>query len=192
MYLDSFVTPLLSTARGFIVCCVFISVTISVNAQTTERRTELTQAESAPGFKKQNNTAERKVINEATSRGDENNNTVSNTQTESRPLPVFNYSDLPSDVQQRLNENKNSDRYLFDGVVKGYTVNIPASTNPFESEKLLSFLSTQHGFIKSEFVSPGTVRLLVQPDFDSVQLKELLKAQSLDFNFVNEFFTLDK
>lgn len=113
------------------------------------------------------------------------------TETQVAVIPAYDYNQLAAYVQQRLDENKTAGRDLFNGVVKGFTVNIPVCTNAFEAASLLSFLSAQAFYVRSEFVSPGTVRILVQPSFDSVQLKDAMRAQGIDFNFINEFYALN-
>lgn len=115
--------------------------------------------------------------------------TASNQPFENIP---FDYSQMPKDVQLKIDANKAAGKSSLDNIEKGYTVEIKSCTSADIAKNELSFLNTQSGFIRVEFVKEGLVRIIVMPSLDSVVLKEKLFAGGISFNFLNEFFQLKK
>ena len=115
--------------------------------------------------------------------------TVSNQTLEDIP---FNYSQMPNDVQLKIDENKAAGKSSLDNIEKGFTVEIKKCVSNDVTKKELAFLNTQSGFIRVEFVKEGLVRIIVMPTLDSVVLKEKMISGGISFNFLNEFFQLKK
>lgn len=100
----------------------------------------------------------------------------------------FDINQMSSDVQSKINNNKSAGKNLMDGIAKGFTVEIKSCINSDETKKILSFLENENGIIKSEFVSKGIIKIIVEPAFDSVVLKEKMLEAGINFNFQNEFY----
>lgn len=105
---------------------------------------------------------------------------------------LFDYSQMPFDVQKKIDFNKATGKNLLDGIAKAFTVEIKSCANAVSAKIELGFLEKDSRFISAEFVSPGIVRLNVINSFDSVQLKELMLEAGISFNFLNEFYFVNK
>ena len=100
----------------------------------------------------------------------------------------FDYTQIPIDVQKKIDFNKATGKKLLDGIAKAFTVEIKSCTSTVSAKTELIFLEKDSRFISTEFVSPGIVRLNVINSFDSVELKELMLGARIGFNFLNEFY----
>lgn len=100
----------------------------------------------------------------------------------------FDYTQIPIDVQKKIDFNKATGKNLLDGIAKAFTVEIKSCTSTVSAKTELIFLEKDSRFISTEFVSPGIVRLNVINSFDSVELKELMLGARIGFNFLNEFY----
>lgn len=100
----------------------------------------------------------------------------------------FDYTQIPIDVQKKIDFNKATGKNLLDGIAKAFTVEIKSCTNSVSTKTILGFLNKDIRFLNTEFVSPGIVRLNVINSFDSVELKELMLGAGISFNFLNEFY----
>lgn len=109
---------------------------------------------------------------------------------ESIPLESiqFDYSQMPFDVQNKIDLNKATEKNLLDGIAKAFTVEINSCNTAESVKNTLSFLGDDNRFINSEFVSSGVVRINVVNSFDSVALKELMLEAGISFNFLNEYY----
>ena len=105
--------------------------------------------------------------------------------------PAVNYESMPAAVQQKMNENKAAGLPYHNGIVKKYTVDIAAVTST-SGLVLLDFLSSVSGFIRSEFISPGHVMLIVEPALESTALKNALLGKSVSFQFIDETYTVSE
>lgn len=134
-----------------------------------------------------------KTINQ-TSTLSQPNSTVNNSDDNAKTFTALNidFDKLPADVQQKINANKLSGKNLLDGIAKAFTVEVKTCNTIEDEQKALSFLTTKKGFINSEFVSSGFVRIIVEPTFDSVELKDLMLNAAIDFNFLNEYYLVKK
>ena len=104
----------------------------------------------------------------------------------------IDYNNMPADVKSKVNANKAGGKDLLDGIVKVFTVEIKTCTTDADHKKLLSFLKAKKGFINSEFVSAGLLRIMVDPAFDSVDLKDVMLAEGIRFNFLSRTYLLKK
>lgn len=102
----------------------------------------------------------------------------------------FDYNSMPYDVKNRVSSNKANGKPLLDGVLKGYTVDIAACQSETSTKSILSFLTDMKGFCKVVFISPGKVKLIVQPELSSVDLKDNMLRSKLKFNFLEQFYLL--
>ena len=117
---------------------------------------------------------------------------IAPTTSMTESIVATDYARMPADVQLKLNNNKAQGKDLLDGISKGFTVQINACRTDAAREKILSFLKTKKGFTSSEFVSPGLVKIIVDPSFDSGDLKDSMDAERIVFNFINRFYLLKK
>lgn len=102
----------------------------------------------------------------------------------------IDYKNMPADVQARIDRNKAQGKYLLDGIAKSFTVEIKTCLTDADHKKTLSFLKTKTGFIKSQFISTGVVKIIVEPVFDSENLKEAMVTEGIHFNFLNRSYLL--
>lgn len=121
--------------------------------------------------------------------GNQSNEGVQINKTDKNFL--FNYNQMPYAVQLKIDENKADGKGEFNGIVKGYAVEIKSCINSDVTKSKLAFLKDQKGFIGFDFVSSGIIKINVIPDFDSVVLKEIMLSAGVDFNFLNEYFLID-
>ncbi len=101
---------------------------------------------------------------------------------------LFDYNQMPMEVQKKIDLNKATGKNLLDGIAKAFTVEIKSCTNSVSAKTELVFLEKDSRFLNTEFVSAGIVRLNVINSFDSVELKELMLGAGISFNFLNEFY----
>ena len=100
------------------------------------------------------------------------------------------YRDMPAEVQSKINSNKLSGNYLLEGIAKEFRVEIKTCLTDADQKKTLSFLKTKNGFIHSQLVSAGVVALIVDPTFDSADLKDAMGAQGIQCNFLSRSYLL--
>lgn len=103
----------------------------------------------------------------------------------------FDYNQMPQDVQIKIDQNKAAGKSALDGIAKAYTVEIKSCSNSESTKNNLAFLNKQNGFIRVVFVSSGIIKIIVQPDFDSVDLKNSMISAGVEFNFLNEYFLIN-
>lgn len=190
-------------SRTFYFLIIFFFFTTLANAQTTDNSNSSKQENVIPvkqkikteettvkgdGFKRpvKNNTIRKK--NNTTSSGESTKEKTVATNTSTQP-PV-NFSQLPPDVQTQISKNKLSGKKLLDGVAKTFTVKISECTNVIETNKILSFLKTEKGVFGVKFISSGLVKIEVDPEFDSVTLKDLMKGKGVNFVFLDKYYCL--
>ncbi|MFT3910982.1 MAG: hypothetical protein QM737_16300 [Ferruginibacter sp.] len=102
------------------------------------------------------------------------------------------YANMPADVQSKINNNKAQGKNLLEGVSKVFTVEIKSCLTDADHKKTLLFLKSKKGFINSQFVSAGLVKIIVEPTFDSAELKDAMNAEKIHFNFLNRSYLLKK
>ncbi len=100
------------------------------------------------------------------------------------------YNAMPAEVKQKISNNKTQGKYLLDGIAKAFLVEIKTCMTEADQIKTLSFLKSKKGFIQSQLASPGVVKLIVDPSFDSPDLKELMANGGVQFNFLNRSYLL--
>ena len=102
------------------------------------------------------------------------------------------YPNMPADVQSKINNNKAQGKNLLEGISKVFTVEIKSCLTDADHKKTLLFLKSKKGFISSQFVSAGLVKIIVEPTFDSADLKAAMGAEKIQFNFLNRSYLLKK
>ena len=152
----------------------------SNSSGTVEKSTAITSNESQPDNSKNGNNIKVQLLEEST---------TSNQPLENIP---FDYSQMPKDVQLKIDDNKADGKSSLDNIEKVFMVEIKSCVSIDASNNELQFLNTQSGFIRVEFVKDGLVKIIVMPSLDSVVLKENLITGGISFNFLNEFFQLKK
>lgn len=100
------------------------------------------------------------------------------------------FRNMPQDVQSKVNTNKSQGKNLLEGISKVFLVEIKSCITDADQEKTLSFLKSKKGFIQSQFVSAGLVKIIVEPTFDSAELKEAMGSAGIQFNFLNRSYLL--
>ena len=109
-----------------------------------------------------------------------------------KEVGLFDYNQMPFDVQKKIDFNKATGKNLLDGIAKAFTVEIKSYTNAVSAKTGLSFLERDSRFLNTEFVSTGIVRVNVINSFDSVELKESMLGAGISFNFLNEFYFINE
>jgi hypothetical protein len=124
----------------------------------------------------------------------EENNSQENTESKNSTIETvqWDYDLMPLNVQLKINENKKSGKNLLDEIAKGFEVEIKSCIDSQSTNKNLFLLTQQNGVLRVEYVSTGHVKIIVHSDFDSVTLKEMMLSQKLDFNFLSEFYFVNK
>ena len=144
-----------------------------------------------------NNRIDKESLNSIQSNSVISNNEISSSNNASifliegnkeKEVGLFDYNQMPFDVQKKIDLNKATRKILLDGIAKAFTVEIKSCTNSVSTKTILGFLNKDIRFLNTEFVSPGIVRLNVINSFDSVELKELMLGAGISFNFLNEFY----
>ena len=102
----------------------------------------------------------------------------------------LDFNQLPAEVQKQISINKASGKIIMAGVAKAFTVKIATCTNAAETKQQLAFLTSQKGITGVDFVSSGIVKITTDPDFDSVALKEIMKANKVNFIFLDKYYCL--
>ena len=100
------------------------------------------------------------------------------------------YNNMPVDVQLKINSNKARGKYLLDGIAKAFNVQMKICQKDSDQKKVLGFLKQYKGFLNSQWISPGLVKIIVDPTFDSPELKDAMDAKGLQFNFLNRTYFL--
>ena len=157
----------------------------SSNNTTGFKKQSASSAEKNGPVKKQNQVSAGSRKNTAGSVDAENASKVSETIR-------VDYNNMPADVQLKISQNKVARKKLLEGITKVFTVEIKTCITDDDHKKALSFLKGKKGFINSQFVSAGLVRIIVEPTFDSVDLKDALLAEGIRFNFLNRSYLLKK
>lgn len=106
------------------------------------------------------------------------------------PKPVISYEHLPEDVRQKMEANKAAGFDVYSGIQKRYLIEVKVA-DATATQQLLGFLQNHAGFIKTEFISPGRVNVVVAPLHDPVTLKEALRQHNISFQFINETVFID-
>lgn len=104
---------------------------------------------------------------------------------------LFDYSKMPQDVRKKIDKNKLDKKFALSGIAKAYVVRITNCNSLKTMQKKLYFLNTEHGYIRSEFIAAGTVKIIVSTSFNSVYLKEKLKTANIDFSFEDEIYLIN-
>jgi hypothetical protein len=104
----------------------------------------------------------------------------------------IDYNNMPADVQSKINTNKTQGKYLLEGIAKTFLVEIKTCSTDTDRKKTLSFLKNKKGFINSQFVSAGLVKIIVEPTFDIDDLKDAMVAEGIHFNFLKRSYLLKK
>jgi hypothetical protein len=102
----------------------------------------------------------------------------------------IDFSQLPSDIQARMNLNKASGKSIMTGINRCYTVKIAVCNSAGATKKTLSFLHSEKKIKKVEFISDGIVKIITDPEYDSVLLKEKLAEKGLKFIFIDKVYCL--
>ena len=102
----------------------------------------------------------------------------------------FENEHLSAEVLNRLNFNKAHQKPLSDGILKSYKVAVKTCTNEEITNKTFTFLNNTNGFVKADFISSGMVNIIVIPETNSIEIKEKLLSQGLQFNFTSETYFL--
>jgi len=104
----------------------------------------------------------------------------------------IDYNNMPADVQLKINDNKAQGKYLLTGIAKSFMVEIKSCLTDADQKKTLLFLKSKKGFINSQLVSTGLVKIIVEPTFDSEELKDAMSAEGIHYNFLNRSYLLKK
>lgn len=177
------------------------------NAQAIEEKKNVNSLQTNPEGIKQKTSSSERVANPTPSQNsiaetpnnlsdNKSEKNISSNNSEKKNLSIetirWDYNHMPIEVQSKINENKLSEKKLLDGIVKGFLIEIKSCNSSETTNDNLSFLKGQNGIIREEFVSNGIVKIIVEPDFDSVDLKEKMLGAGIDFNFLNEFYLVNK
>ncbi|MEO6490480.1 MAG: hypothetical protein ABIO04_11105 [Ferruginibacter sp.] len=185
---------------------LFLLITISIsyisNAQETRGKETPEKplpvnSSSIPGFRKQSSAItvnEKKNVHIDAGRSVESDRkiVVTGNSAEISGILKTDYNNMSPTVQSKINQNKATGKNLLDGVEKGFTVQIKSCATDSDHKRILSFMSVNKQFIRTEFVSAGLVKIIVEPTFDSVDLKESMSTHNISFNFLNRFYLLKK
>ena len=169
------------------------------NNSASEKKAVPVSSNSTPGFKKRSSNSVEKQKNT------KNSNPVSINSSRNVPVSTssentaktmetirIDYNNMPAVVQLKVNNNKAAGKNLLEGIAKVFSVEIKTCITDADHKKILSFLKAKKGFINSQFVSEGLVRIIVEPTFDSVDLKDALLTEGIRFNFLNRSYLLKK
>ena len=162
------------------------AATVSFNPRTGFKKQSSSAAEKHTAPKK-SNTVSTTIPKNAAGWDDLKNNASKTSET-----IKIDYNNMPADVQSKVNSNKVTGKNLLEGVAKVFTVEIKTCTTDADHKRVLSFLKAKKGFINSQFVSAGVVKIIVEPTFDSVDLKDAMLAEGIRFNFLNRSYLLKK
>ena len=105
-------------------------------------------------------------------------------------LIMFDYSSMSKAVQDKVNENKQKGTRLSDGIVKVYTVHDPVFVSNDMQIAALQFLKENKNFIRSIWQSTSVVKIYVQPEMKSEDLKFILKEKLGEVEFTQEQYQL--
>ena len=187
--------------RSTFILLLSIGISNSVVAQQvhSEKKIMSDSSNSTIGFKPKSpsyldkktapkNTGQSSVTNSRTTA----NKTVANTDDAAKVSEIMklDYHNMPANVQSKINANKLQGKKLLEGVVKVFTVEIIACKTDADHKNTLLFLKTKKGFINSQFVSTGLVKIIVEPTFDSADLKDAMNSKDVHFNFLNRSYAL--
>ncbi len=175
---------------------VFAQQSITGNNQPTEKKPVTPTSNSAVGLRKQSSLAKEKplVLQTPNNTATANHKPAVNKPDAAKAAEIIktDYTNMPADVKARIGTNKAAGKNLLEGISKVFTVEINSCTTDADQKRILSFLKNRKGFINSEFVAAGRVRIIVEPAFDSVDLKEAMLAEGIRFNFLNRSYLLKK
>lgn len=102
----------------------------------------------------------------------------------------FENEKLTPAVSNKVNFNKTHQRPLSEGILKSFKVSIKACNTVENTKKTFSFLYNTNGFVRADFLSDGLVNLIVIPEYNSVDLKDKILSERLNFNFISESYFL--
>ena len=198
-----------SSNNKFMVRSIFLLLIVFLHSQSNaqqldnEKKTVTGLPVSQTGFKKQNSSSvvTKKNIpkNSVVIPGQDLKGSV-NTQNSnpgareelSKSLEIIriDYNNMPADVQLKISHNKALGKYELEGINKVFTVEIKSCLTDADRKKILSFLKAKKGYINSQLVSAGVVKIVVEPTFDSGDLKNAMAAEGIHFNFLNRSYLL--
>ena len=187
--------------RTAFILLLSIGMTNSMVAQQvySEKKVKNDSSNSTIGFRqKSHSSGEKKSTPKsmgqpsATTSKNGADNTVVNADEAAKVSEIMklDYQNMPANVQSKVNANKLQGKSLLNGVVKIFTVEIKECKTDADQKKILLFLKTKKGFLNSQFVSNGLVKIIVEPTFDSVDLKDAMNSKDIHFNFLNRSYSL--
>lgn len=181
----------------FLLYSQIILAQVVVNSENSGKENAVPSANS--GFKTQtylSDRTEKESYNPVLSDSVSSNNEVNPNKTPvnlnknnlSLEEVSFDYTQMPIDVQKKIDLNKATGKSLLDGITKAFRVEIKSCTDSTSSKTALFFLEKDSRFISAQFLSSGIVQLNVINSFSSVALKEIMLEEGISFNFLNEFY----
>jgi hypothetical protein len=180
-----------------LLACLFISLYASNSFAQTKAEKKKKPENSSVGFKRKseaNNSGDKEPkSSEVPKRTDMDIESVNSKTMLDQKLdaPRFNFDQLPTELQQKVNSNKGNGRPLLEGINKVYRVEIKQCTNESDCSKLLKFLYEERYFISLTYRQGSLVDLRVSASMESEELKSLLIGKRLAFNVIHEFYILE-
>lgn len=102
----------------------------------------------------------------------------------------YNYEQLSLDVRDKINANKSTGKFIGEGILKIYLVELKGCKNENECLNKLNFLEEHAGVLHKISKGNGLVNLVVDLSLKSEELKEMMLQEGIVFNFINESFIL--
>lgn len=187
--------------RAAFILLLSIGMSNSMVAQQvySEKKVKNDSSNSTIGFRQKSNSSGEKK----SPPGNIGHSSVTNSKTGAKSSVVnideaakvseimrLDFYNMPGNVQSKINANKLQGKSLLEGVVKVFTVEIKECKTDADQKNTLLFLKTKKGFINSQFVSTGLVKIIVEPTFDSADLKDAMNSKDIHFNFLNRSYSL--
>jgi hypothetical protein len=180
-----------------VLLCLFISLYASNSFAQTKAEKKKKPENSSVGFKRKseaNNSGDKEPkSSEVPKRTDMDIESVNSKTMQDQKLdaPRFNFDQLPTELQQKVNSNKGNGRPSLEGIVKAYRVELKNCENESDCKKALAFLNEERDFVSMAYREGSYVDLRVGASMKSEELKSLLLIRGLDFNFINEYYLLE-
>ncbi len=187
----------------FLLIAIFVNTGLTAQQVKAEKKEPADGTASKTGFKKQSpppgnkstlkNPVSAPIESSKTQTGQSgktSSTVAAKNSTKVLEMVSVDYKNMPATVQSRINSNKSQGKYLLDGIDKVFLVEIKSCLTDADRKKTLAFLKNNKGYINSQLVSAGLVKIIVLPEFDSSDLKDAMSAQGIHFNFLNRSYLL--
>ena len=104
---------------------------------------------------------------------------------------LYDFNSMSTDVKEKIAFNKYNNLPLTEGIQKIYVLKILNLKDSIERKSLIIVFKKLRGFLNAEFLNNELIKIFIQPNISSTNIKEILELNKVSAEFIKEQYIVN-